>query len=68
MSGELEIKNRVRITDLDASAEQYVAVSIEAAKPEHRTGYALALAHNQAVQLGKICYEPLPCPVKNQSL
>lgn len=50
--------NQVRVTDLEAPEESYLAFSIEAAKPHDRHGYALALAHNQSVQLGETIYEP----------
>lgn len=51
---------RVRVTDLEVPEERYIAFSLEAALPKDRHGYALALAHNSAVQLGKTTYEPLP--------
>ena len=55
----ITMPNQVRITNLDAPEERYIAFSIEACLPEHREGYALALAHKKAVHVGKICYQPL---------
>ena len=49
----------VRVTDLEQPDESYIAYSIEAAKPQHRKGYARAVVAGQAIQIDQTTYEHL---------
>jgi hypothetical protein len=51
--------HQVLITDSTRPEERYIAFSIEAALPEHRSGYAQAVAANQAVQIDTTTYQPV---------
>ena len=55
----IHMPNQVRVIDLERPTESYIAFSIDAAKPEHRKGYAMAIAADRTIQIETTTYEPI---------